>query len=32
MINKKSRANLALDFAWGKYGATGFYLGMNEVF
>jgi len=32
MINKKSRANLALDVAWGKYGATGFYLGMNEVF
>jgi hypothetical protein len=32
MINKKSRANLALDFAWGKYGASGFYLGMNEVF
>ena len=32
MINKKSRANLAVDFAWGKYGASGFYLGMNEVF
>ena len=32
MINKKSRSNLALDFAWGKYGASGFYLGMNEVF
>lgn len=32
MINKKSRANLSLDFAWGKYGASGFYLGLNEVF
>ena len=32
MINKKSRANLALDFAVGKYGASGFYLGINEVF
>ena len=32
MINKKSRANLALDFAMGKYGASGFYLGINEVF
>ncbi|TAJ08174.1 hypothetical protein DMA11_21485 [Marinilabiliaceae bacterium JC017] len=32
MINKKSRANLNLDFAWGKYGAKGFYLGLNEVF
>ncbi|MEN8117738.1 MAG: BamA/TamA family outer membrane protein [Bacteroidota bacterium] len=32
MINKKSRTNLNLDFAWGKYGASGFYLGLNEVF
>jgi hypothetical protein len=32
MINKKSRANVALDVAWGKYGASGFYLGINEVF
>jgi hypothetical protein len=32
MINKKSRANLNLDYAWGKYGASGFYLGINEVF
>ena len=32
MIDKKSRANLNLDFAWGKYGATGFYLGLNEAF
>lgn len=32
MVNKKSRANLALDYARGKYGASGFYLGINEVF
>lgn len=32
MINKKSRANLSLDYAFGKYGAQGFYLGLNEVF
>jgi hypothetical protein len=32
MINKRSRANLAIDYAWGKYGAQGFYLGINEVF
>jgi len=32
MINKKSRTNLTLDYAWGKYGARGFYLGLNEKF
>lgn len=32
MINKKSRTNLTLDYAWGKYGAKGFYLGLNEKF
>lgn len=32
MINKRSRANLNLDYAWGKYGAQGFYFGLNEVF
>jgi len=32
MINKKSRANLAIDYAFGKYGAGGFYFGINEVF
>jgi len=32
MINKKSRANLTLDYAFGKYGASGFYFGINEVF
>jgi hypothetical protein len=32
MINKTSRANLNVDYAWGSYGAQGFYLGLNEVF
>ena len=32
MISKKSRANLNIDYAWGKYGAQGFYLGLNEAF
>ncbi|MCY1721930.1 BamA/TamA family outer membrane protein [Prolixibacteraceae bacterium Z1-6] len=32
MINKKSRANLSLDYAVGKHGASGFYFGINEVF
>lgn len=32
MINKSSRTNLALDIAFGEHGASGFYLGINEVF
>lgn len=32
MINKKSRANLNIDYAVGQYGAHGFYFGVNEVF
>ena len=32
MINKNSQTNLALDYAWGKYGAQGFYLSVNEAF
>ncbi|WP_276371924.1 BamA/TamA family outer membrane protein [Chryseolinea sp. H1M3-3] len=32
MINKKSRVNLSIDYAFGHYGAQGFYLGLNEVF
>ncbi len=32
MVMKKSRANLSIDYAWGKYGAQGFYFGLNEVF
>jgi len=32
MIMKKSRANLSIDYAWGNYGAQGFYFGLNEAF
>jgi hypothetical protein len=32
MIDKKSRANVNIDYAWGNYGAQGFYFGINEVF
>lgn len=32
MVNKESRANLCLDYAWGMHGASGFYFGINEVF
>jgi hypothetical protein len=32
MINKSRRANLSLDYAWGRHGASGFYFGINEVF
>ena len=32
MVIKKSRANLTIDYAWGKYGAQGFYFGLNEAF
>jgi outer membrane protein assembly factor BamA len=32
MINKNSQTNLALDYAWGNYGAQGFYLSVNEAF
>ncbi len=32
MIDKKARTNLNLDYAFGDYGAQGFYLGLNEVF
>ncbi len=32
MVIKKSRANLTIDYAWGEYGANGFYFGLNEAF
>lgn len=32
MLDKQKRQNLALDYAWGNYGASGFYLSVNEVF
>lgn len=32
MTNKKSKANITLDYAWGKYGSQGFYFNFNETF
>jgi len=32
LLNKRSRTNLATDYAWGKDGARGFYLGIQEAF
>ena len=32
LFNKVTRTNLCLDYAWGKYGAHGFFLGLNEAF
>jgi hypothetical protein len=32
LFNKATRTNLCLDYAWGKYGSGGFFLGLNETF
>ena len=32
MINKKRRTELTFDYAWGQYGASGFYFGINATF
>ena len=32
LFNKTTRTNLCLDYAFGKYGAKGFFLGLNEAF
>ena len=32
LLNKQSRTNLATDYAWGKDGSRGFYLGIQEAF
>jgi hypothetical protein len=32
LFNKDTRTNLCLDYAFGKYGARGFFLGLAEVF
>jgi outer membrane protein assembly factor BamA len=32
LLNKRSRTNLATDYAWGKAGSRGFYLGIQEAF
>lgn len=32
LFNKKTRTNLALDYAFGKFGSKGFFLNLNETF
>ena len=32
MMNKTSRTNITLDYAWGAYGAQGMFLNVNETF
>nr|WP_321452269.1 BamA/TamA family outer membrane protein [uncultured Carboxylicivirga sp.] len=32
MINKERRTELTFDYAWGQYGAQGFYFGINATF
>jgi hypothetical protein len=32
MLNKFSRTNLALDYAWGTQGSKGFFVNLGEVF
>lgn len=32
LFNKSTRTNLCLDYAFGRYGARGFFLGLNEAF
>jgi outer membrane protein assembly factor BamA len=32
MMDKTSRANLTLDYAWGKYGSHGLFFNVNETF
>jgi hypothetical protein len=32
LFNKATRTNLCLDYAYGKYGSKGFFLGLNEAF
>lgn len=32
LFNKATRTNLCLDYAFGNYGARGFFLGLNEAF
>jgi len=32
MVSKNARTKLGIDYAWGNYGSSGFYLRMNETF
>jgi hypothetical protein len=32
MVSKKARSNVGIDYGWGNYGSSGFYLKINETF
>ncbi len=32
MASKNARTKLGIDYAWGNYGSSGFYLRMKETF
>ena len=32
LFNKKSRTNICIDYAFGRYGSSGLFFGLNEVF
>lgn len=32
LVSKNARTKLGIDYAWGNYGSSGFYLRMNETF
>jgi hypothetical protein len=32
LFTKSTRTNLAIDYAWGKFGNKGFFLNLNESF
>jgi hypothetical protein len=32
LFNKRSRTNICIDYAFGKYGSNGLFFGLNEVF
>ena len=32
VLTKRTRTNLCIDYAWGRQGARGFYLGLQEAF
>jgi hypothetical protein len=32
LLNKRSRTNLCVDYAWGRWGSTGFYMAIQEAF
>jgi hypothetical protein len=32
LFSKRTRTNLCIDYAWGRQGARGFYLGLQEAF